>query len=294
AAATRPICLGNTDVKILAAACVMPIAANSASLIGAEQKCVSGRDMIENVARAEAWGVEKYMSASSDAALLLTDFASAFPSRAQEWLFFVLEAMGIPSPLVHFFRMVYSDNTAILSLRGRRHGLIRIASGVKQVCPASMFLFVLAVNPLLAWIRASLGSALGLSLAYADDFEFGVERIASSLKALLDSLEALAAVANFRLNFRKCQVVVCGAMDTSPIRSLLRSFGAPYNLIQVSLSAAYLGFPIGPEGAAQELVSAYRNGVLLLTSGPRNAISYNVATKLTRIGFATEFLELDA
>ncbi|CAK0841609.1 unnamed protein product [Prorocentrum cordatum] len=304
AAATRPICLGSADVKILAAACVMPIAANSATLIGEEQKCVSERDMVENVVRAEAWGVEKYMTASSDAALLLTDFASAFPSLAQEWLFFVLEAMGIPSPLVHFFRMMYSDSTAILSLRGRRHGLIRIASGVKQGCPASMFLFVLAVNPLLAWIRASLGSALGLSL--------GVERISSSLKALLDSLEALAAVANLRLNFRKCQVVVCGTMDTSPIRSLLRSFGAPYNLIQVSLSATYLGFPIGPEGAAQvmcvskllfrlqlyppsqELVSAYRSGVLLLTSGPRNAISYNVATKFSRIGFAAEFLELDA
>ncbi|CAK0829657.1 unnamed protein product [Prorocentrum cordatum] len=191
AAATRPICLGNSDVKILAAACVMPIAANSANLMGEEQKCVSGRDMIENVVRAEAWGVEKYMTASSDAALLLTDFASAFPSLAQEWLFFVLEAMGIPSSLVHFFRMTYSDNT-------------------------------------------------------------------------------------------------------------------------VSLSATYLGFPIGPEGAAQvmcvskllfrlqlyppsqELASAYRNGVPLLTSGPRNAISYNVTTKLTRIGFATEFLELDA
>eukprot|EP00959_Pyramimonas_sp_CCMP1952_P352867 7392994-Pyramimonas_sp.AAC.1 len=70
-----------------------------------------------------------------------------------------------------------------------------------------MFLFVLAVNPLLAWIRASLGSALGLTLAYADDFGFGVERISSSFKALLDSLEALAAVANLRLNFRKCRVV---------------------------------------------------------------------------------------
>eukprot|EP00959_Pyramimonas_sp_CCMP1952_P111450 2331299-Pyramimonas_sp.AAC.1 len=37
--------------------------------------------------------------------------------------------------------MVYSNNTAILSLRGRRHGHIRIASGVKQGCPASMFFF---------------------------------------------------------------------------------------------------------------------------------------------------------
>eukprot|EP00959_Pyramimonas_sp_CCMP1952_P062908 1315215-Pyramimonas_sp.AAC.1 len=87
------------------------------------------------------------MMSSSDAALLLTGFASAFPSLAQEWLFFVLEAMSIPSPLVHFFQMLCSDNTAILSLRGRRHGLIRIASGVKRGCPASMFLFVLAVNP---------------------------------------------------------------------------------------------------------------------------------------------------
>eukprot|EP00959_Pyramimonas_sp_CCMP1952_P223396 4670452-Pyramimonas_sp.AAC.1 len=38
----------------------------------------------------------------------------------------------------------------------------------------------------------------------------------------------------------------------------------------------------------------FRESGMKLTSGPRNAISYNIATKLEAIGFPTEFIDLNA
>eukprot|EP00959_Pyramimonas_sp_CCMP1952_P102473 2143365-Pyramimonas_sp.AAC.1 len=109
--------------------------------------------MIEHVVRAEAWGLCRHLRDDPHAALLLTDFAFAFPSLAQSWLFFVLEKMHIPAVVTKFFGTMYTSNRAIVSLAGRRFQMIAIESGVKQGCPASMFLFVLAAEPLLKWLR---------------------------------------------------------------------------------------------------------------------------------------------
>eukprot|EP00959_Pyramimonas_sp_CCMP1952_P067559 1410155-Pyramimonas_sp.AAC.1 len=53
---TRPLSLGNTDVKLLVAACISPVVANTSRLVGPEQTCAAGRDTIENAVKAEAWG----------------------------------------------------------------------------------------------------------------------------------------------------------------------------------------------------------------------------------------------
>eukprot|EP00959_Pyramimonas_sp_CCMP1952_P242120 5061087-Pyramimonas_sp.AAC.1 len=74
------------------------------------------------------------MNGDKHAWALITDVASAFPCLAQSWLFF-----SVPP----------------------------VCSGVKQGVPASMFRFVLAVNPLLAWIRDTYAARLGQLLANA-------------------------------------------------------------------------------------------------------------------------------
>eukprot|EP00959_Pyramimonas_sp_CCMP1952_P358877 7514469-Pyramimonas_sp.AAC.1 len=70
--------------------------------------------------------------------------------------------------------MLYQNNIAIISLGGRTHGEFCMASGVKQGCPSSMLLFVLAADPLLRWIRFKASSHIDRTLAYADDFCFGL------------------------------------------------------------------------------------------------------------------------
>eukprot|EP00959_Pyramimonas_sp_CCMP1952_P342993 7185329-Pyramimonas_sp.AAC.1 len=90
AAYSRPLSLGSTDVKLLANACVSPVVDSTFALIGQEQKCAGGRVMLGNVVRAETCGVMRRMNDDKHAAILLADFAAAFPSLARDWMFFVL------------------------------------------------------------------------------------------------------------------------------------------------------------------------------------------------------------
>eukprot|EP00959_Pyramimonas_sp_CCMP1952_P374868 7850528-Pyramimonas_sp.AAC.1 len=129
--------MSNTDVKLLADARILPVVSNTKDMIGGEQKCVGGRNMIENVVRAEAWGLERHLRDDQKAALFLTDFASAFPSLAQSWLIFVLSKMSIPWVIRRFFEAMHAENIAIVTVAGQRFQTIPIESGVKQGCPAS-------------------------------------------------------------------------------------------------------------------------------------------------------------
>eukprot|EP00959_Pyramimonas_sp_CCMP1952_P072529 1515396-Pyramimonas_sp.AAC.1 len=88
--------MSNTDVKLLANAFVIPLASHTSSLIGPEQACVRDRDILAHVVRAEAWGIAHNMRGEKYSSLLLTDFASAFPSLSTSWLFHALRSMNIP------------------------------------------------------------------------------------------------------------------------------------------------------------------------------------------------------
>eukprot|EP00959_Pyramimonas_sp_CCMP1952_P099281 2075590-Pyramimonas_sp.AAC.1 len=72
--------------------------------------------------------------------------------------------MGVPSAVILFFQALYQDNSAIIYIFGRMFGSFSIGRGVRQGDPSSMLLFILAVEPVLAWVRAKLPSQLTLSL----------------------------------------------------------------------------------------------------------------------------------
>eukprot|EP00959_Pyramimonas_sp_CCMP1952_P438468 9179668-Pyramimonas_sp.AAC.1 len=127
------------------------LAANSGDLVSPEQKCVAGRDMPTNVVEAEGWGIEQHVLDRKNACLFLTDFCAAFPSLAIPWMLHMLVIMNVCSYVCKFFRLLYTSNTAIICYGGRTHGELIMASGVKQGCPSSMLLFVLAAGPLLRW-----------------------------------------------------------------------------------------------------------------------------------------------
>eukprot|EP00959_Pyramimonas_sp_CCMP1952_P090091 1886161-Pyramimonas_sp.AAC.1 len=92
--------------------------------------------------------------------------------------------MNIPWPIRRFLEAMYAENIAIVTVAGQRFQTIPIGSGVKQGCPASMHLFVLAVDPLLRWIRRYSIPSISLTLAYADDFLFGLKNVLTELGPL--------------------------------------------------------------------------------------------------------------
>eukprot|EP00959_Pyramimonas_sp_CCMP1952_P381564 7995235-Pyramimonas_sp.AAC.1 len=66
--------------------------------------------------------------------------------------------------------MMYENNTAQVAISSRRFDWIDSHSGVTQGCPASMYLFVLAVDPLLRWLSHRCALNISIHLACADDF----------------------------------------------------------------------------------------------------------------------------
>ena len=66
------------------------------------------------------------------AAAILFDFATAFPSIAHDWIFLVLERLGIPEDIRRLLRLLYSNVVSLMLFAGAVAGSLPIESGIKQ------------------------------------------------------------------------------------------------------------------------------------------------------------------
>eukprot|EP00959_Pyramimonas_sp_CCMP1952_P359958 7536970-Pyramimonas_sp.AAC.1 len=69
------------------------------------------------------------------------DFATAFPSKSQEFMFTVLSSIGIPDKAMNVIHALYADSYCTV-----RHGAsqatgFRLEAGVRQGCPLSPLLY---------------------------------------------------------------------------------------------------------------------------------------------------------
>eukprot|EP00959_Pyramimonas_sp_CCMP1952_P392807 8230774-Pyramimonas_sp.AAC.1 len=88
---TRPLALADTSCKALSAAMGLPLASVAKSTVHAMQSGgVGGRSITSNVVEAEDWGLSQWLRDRPHSALLLTDFAAAFPSLFVSWILTVL------------------------------------------------------------------------------------------------------------------------------------------------------------------------------------------------------------
>ncbi|CAK0828237.1 unnamed protein product [Prorocentrum cordatum] len=180
--------------------------------------------------------------------------------------------------------------------------------------------------------RFALASAAGLNSHF-------VAAPGSALAFLMKFADA----ANLALDFGKRQIVGCGDMDLSILKSVLKDTGYPADKLTAGSGAVHLGVPIGPDGhlhvwgsvfpafrsrvrlaramgigldlsavagrvmcvallqyrlqlcpVSGKLISSFKERALLLTVGPRYAISYELATQLHGTGLGVEFLDLFA
>ena len=142
--------------------------------------------MLAHVWRLEATSVEHRVFADvlDLHTYLLTDFAAAFPSLLHDFLFFVLEAMGLPVPLMGFLRTLYLCSSATVVFKGRRFKSFIVRRGIRQGCPASMLLFALALDPILRWLQLRVLHRDDRLQAYADDLGFAIRNAVFSLPRL--------------------------------------------------------------------------------------------------------------
>ena len=143
--ALRPLTLCNCDCKILTTAICRGFQWHTMRCIHPSQRCISSRQMTDNIFEVETTAVAHVACSPQESGILQTDFAAAYPSVNHSWIFHVLEKAELPEFICRFLRMICCNSTTHVEFAGRTRGQSPMARGVRQGCPASGFLFAMAL-----------------------------------------------------------------------------------------------------------------------------------------------------
>ena len=134
----------NTDSKLLASA--FRHAANDAVgdwAVQVQRGFISGRSMLENVVEVGSHAMRASFNPRNRAALVLYDFAAAFPSLARAYMWMALTYMGFPPYVIRALQALYADNKHFFGLGGLMTFAFIGFAAVRQGCPASSTPFVI-------------------------------------------------------------------------------------------------------------------------------------------------------
>ena len=169
-----------------------------------QQGFLKGRSMLSNVVDLEMISME-LASKSPDAALVLFDFRAAFPSMSQEFLFGILEALGLPKEVTNFIAALYDDSRCEIGLAGRKFTGFELSAGIRQGCPLSPLLFALAMDILLRRIARICPSTT--TRAFADDTAVAMESLRRDGPRVAKIFKEFGEVSGMHLNIPKCVLI---------------------------------------------------------------------------------------
>lgn len=221
----RPITLLNCDYKIFTMAFARRIHSVLPAIVHPSQTCtVPGRSMYDALS-----GLRDILHFTSldlrNGCVLSLDQKKAFDRVEHSYLQAVLRRYGFPELIWRTVANLYSNHRSCLHLLQRFSQEFPVARGVRQGCPLSPALFVLAIDPLLWNIDTDIrigGLALPQSgswkvTAYADDITVLLDSSTSVLE-VLRVYDAYAGLSGGRLNYEKSKLMPLGS--SVPYRSL--------------------------------------------------------------------------
>lgn len=165
---------------------------------------------------------------------LFLDHKTAFPSLSHEWLFEALEASAAPLPLRRAARAMYTRGAAEIALPGAVPVRFPATSGVRQGCPRSATLFVLALEPwhvMVRWGSPAPGCLWG---AYASDVALALRRLVACLASAQTVLRLL----------RLARALALESVDE--VRAAVSWVAPGFSVVQIVGCARYLGAMLGP------------------------------------------------
>ncbi|CAK8694904.1 unnamed protein product [Clavelina lepadiformis] len=153
---------------------------------------------------------EKSRNEGQNHLFISIDFLKAFDSINHAWLFKVLERMHFPSRFLLAVKNLYSDAKSRIINNGFLSEPFHLKKGVRQGDPLSLYLFILAVEPLICAINSSVEiDGLGPTpkyctkcVAYADDTTFTLKDAYSAEKTF-KLLDDFSEASGLKINISK-------------------------------------------------------------------------------------------
>ncbi|KAJ1128267.1 hypothetical protein NDU88_006646 [Pleurodeles waltl] len=220
----RPLLMINIDNKILAKMIAARLQPLMTRLVLPDQSgFIPGRSTAHNLRT--FFAVAGSVSADEVAAAVFLDATKAFDSLLWQYLFALLERVGMSRRFVNWIRLLYSQPVARLRMNGCVSEPFAVARGTWQACPLSPLLFAIAMEPLAAFLRQHHSKrglpcrqrAILISM-YADDVALYVRDPARNLDVLLDEIVRFGGVSGVAINWTK-SVVLPLSSGTAECRS---------------------------------------------------------------------------
>ena len=181
---------------------------------------IKGRYIGENVRMIE--DVRYTDKNDTPGVLLFLDFKKAFDSISREYLIAALEAHNFGPEFITWVKVIYNDTSSCLIQNGNVSAFFSLEKGVRQGCPLSALLFIIAIETLACKIRQSK-QINGIKLPkqdyekaearvalYADDITIFTES-ASDINKVLKIVNDLTKVSGLRLNVQKTEALWIGS-----------------------------------------------------------------------------------
>jgi hypothetical protein len=247
---TRPIVVNNSDNRLVAKVMAAVMTPAAQFIIHPSQKgFVEGRVGAENV---ESLSESFYLHLQHKQQLhiLQIDTRKAFDSIHHDYILLILSTVGFPSWLTQIVAALLSDVYVLPVVASQTSVLIPIHRGVKQGCPLSPLLFVLAYDPLLWSIHAIVSHEHDPStFAFADDLAIAAAALAT-LFLCMTLITTFSKISGLGVNEDKSRLTSTKPYSRAE-NSLLPS--SPWPDVTYTKVIKYLGIPIG-RGVTTELV----------------------------------------
>ena len=155
-----------------------------------------------------------YNIIEDDGFMFCTDNRKAFDLIYRAYLFIVCRHYNLPSKMIDTFENIYSNNRAKLLINGYLTESFPINNGVRQGCPLSAALYVLAVEPLARYFQQctyvqcmKLPNAFEVRFfQHIDDITFFLQN-EISIRHTLTIIEKFNNVCGSKLNLKKCAIL---------------------------------------------------------------------------------------
>ena len=201
----RPISLINSDQKVLAHLIAERLKSVLTNLIGFEQYAYLKN---RNISKALLDLKCRMKLSDWDHCVVKIDFAKAFDRVDRPYMFQLLRKMQLPESLIQLIEEIYYKTKSVIGVNGYFTKEVCIHRGVRQGCPLSALLYIIALEPLL--IKLSFDKRLSrtssrCSVAYADDVTVLVK--SKELKHLFAIIDWFCRGTQFKVNKDKCDFV---------------------------------------------------------------------------------------
>ena len=251
--ALRPLTLCTCDCKILTTATCRGFEWYTMRCIHPSQRCSSARQMTDNIFEVETTALAHVAFAQQESAILLTDFATAYPSVNRSWIFHVLGRAELLEFTCRFLRMMYCGSTTHVEFAGKNGGHFLMIRGVRQGCPASCFLFGMAFDPIFRWLqdaiiprnRAVPDFLQPAPCAHADDFAVAASSFRRLMTALSPAFEVVDQTAGLNLTHRKCCWVQYGSESCPSLLDWVATNCEEFREMKMVKYVKYVGTMIG-------------------------------------------------